>query len=303
MVNKIYELTDEQFVELLKSSTTISEVLFKLGYSVKGNSWGYSQIKQRMTDLNLDFSIFKGKKQIYKNLITKEITPEIVLKDNCKHSRTVLRRCILKNNLLPYKCDICGITEWNNKTLSLELDHINGKNNDNRLENLRFLCPNCHSQTTTYGSRNQQINYTKSDYNITDDIRKLVYDTYEKYRSIKTVSSVLGIRRCIVTKIVNETGQKRSNQKYIIRYDKDRKEIKRYGSLVEAAKDLISNNEVKTKKIKTCTRTIMYNKDNFWLNSYWMVLDGSGIINNPLLESSLIDSEDRNVDEAQAKAA
>lgn len=303
MVNKIYELTDEQFVELLKSSTTISEVLFKLGYSVKGNSWGYSQIKQRMTDLNLDFSIFKGKKQIYKNLITKEITSEMVLKDNCKHSRTVLRRCILKNNLLPYKCDICGITEWNNKTLSLELDHINGKNNDNRLENLRFLCPNCHSQTTTYGSRNQQINYATSDYNITDDIRKLVYDTYEKYRSIKTVSSVLGIRRCIVTKIVNETGQKRSNQKYIIRYDKDRKEIKRYGSLVEAAKDLISNNEVKTKKIKTCTRTIMYNKDNFWLNSYWMVLDGSGIINNPLLESSLIDSEDRNVDEAQAKAA
>lgn len=303
MTNKIYELTDEQFVELLKNSTTISEVLFKLGYTIKGNSWGYSQVKQRMTDLNLDFSIFKGKKEVYKNIITKVVTPEMLLKDNCKHTRTVLRRCILKYNLLPYKCDICGTTKQNGKTLSLELDHINGKNNDNRLENLRFLCPNCHSQTTTYGSRNQQINYTASEYNITDNLYKLIYDTYDKYKSIKTVSSVLGIKRSIVTKVVNETGQKHSNQKYIIRYDKDHNEIKRYGSLVEAAKDLISNNEVKTKKVKTCTRTIMYNKDNFWLNSYWTVLDGSGIINNPLLESSLIDSEDRNVDEAQAKAA
>ena len=303
MTNKIYELTDEQFVDLLKNSTAISEVLFKLGYTVKGNSWGYSQVKQRMTDLNLDFSIFKGKKSIYKNMVVKTVTPEMVLKDNCKHARTVLRRCILKHDLLPYKCDICGITEWNNKTLSLELDHINGKNNDNRLENLRFLCPNCHSQTSTYGSRNQQLNSKVSDYNISEELYKLIVDTYEKYKSVKTTSSVLGIRRCVVTKVVNETGQKHSNQKYVIRYDKDHNEIKRYGSLVEAAKDLISNNEVKTKKVKTCTRTIMYNRNNFWLNSYWAVLDGSGIINNPLLESSLIDSEDRNIDEAQAKAA
>jgi len=186
------------------------------------------------------------------------------------------------------------------KTLSLELDHINGINNDNRLENLRFLCPNCHSQTTTYGSRNQQRNESK--YDITEDLRKLVEEQYSKLKNIKQVSSALGIRRCVVTKIVNESGQKKSNQKYVIRYDKDHNEIKRYGSLVECAKDLIDNNEVKTKRVKTCTRTIMYNKDNFWLNSYWVVLDGSGIINNPLLESSLIDSEN-NVDEAQAKAA
>lgn len=303
MTNKIYELTDEQFVSLLKNSTTISEVLFKLGYSIKGNSWGYSQVKQRMTDLNLDFSIFKGKNSIYKNTAAKAVTPEILFKNNCKHNRNILRRYIIKNELIPYKCSICGLTTWNNKTISLELDHINGINNDNRLENLRFLCPNCHSQTTTYGSRNSKINYSTSDYNITDEIRKLIYDTYEKYKNVKTVSSILGIRRNVVTRVVNETGQKHSNQKFIIRYDKNHNEIKRYGSLVEAAKDLISNNEVKTKVVKTCTRTIMRNKDNFWLNSHWIVLDGSGIINNPLLESSLIDSEDRNIDEAQVKTA
>lgn len=300
MENKIYKLSDEQFVELLKKSSTISEVLFKLGYTVEGNSWGYSLIKRRMTDLNLDYSIFKGKQCVLTNKITKSIKPEDILKKNCKHQRTVLRRYIIKNNLIPYKCAICGCTEWQGRTLSLELDHINGINNDNRLENLRFLCPNCHSQTSTYGSRNQQLN--KSKYDISDELRTMVENKYKEIKNIKQVSSILGIRRCIVTKIVNESGQKRSNQKYVIRYDKDWNELKRYGSLVETAKDLIESGEVKTKRIKTCTRTIMYNKNNFWLNSYWKILDGSGIINNPLLEPSLIDSEDT-VDEAQAKAA
>ena len=300
MENKIYKLSDEQFVELLKKSSTISEVLFKLGYTVKRNSWGYSQVKRRMDDLNLDYSIFKGKSAVIKITKLNNVRKEDILKENCKHQRTVLRRYIIKNNLIPYKCAICGCTEWQGKTLSLELDHINGINNDNRLENLRFLCPNCHSQTSTYGSRNQQVN--SSEYDIPDDLRKMVEEKYDEVKSVKKVSSILGIRRCVVTKIVNESGQKHSNQKYIIRYDKDWNELARYGSLVEAAKALIEANEVKTKRVKTCTRTIMYNKDNFWLNSHWKILDGSGIINNPLLEPSLIDSED-NVDEAQAKAA
>lgn len=300
MENKIYKLSDEQFVELLKKSSTISEVLFKLGYTVKGNSWGYSQVKRRMDDLNLDYSIFKGKSAVMKITKLNNAKKEDILKENCRHQRTVLRRYVIKNNLIPYKCAICGCTEWQGKTLSLELDHINGVNNDNRLENLRFLCPNCHSQTSTYGSRNQQLN--SSEYDIPDDLRKMVEEKYDEVKSVKRVSSILGIRRCVVTKIVNESGQKHSNQKYIIRYDKDWNELARYGSLVEAAKALIEANEVKTKRVKTCTRTIMYNKDNFWLNSHWKILDGSGIINNPLLEPSLIDSED-NVDEAQAKAA
>lgn len=301
MINKIYECTDEQFVNLIKNSANIAEVLFKLGYTVKGNSWSYSQVKQRMTDLNLSSANFKGKNAYYETNKEREISPDKLFRINCKHTRTVLRRNIIRNNLLPYKCAICGISKWNNKTLSLELDHINGMNNDNRLENLRFLCPNCHSQTTTYGSRNQQRN--ESTYEITDELRELVSNTYDKVNSVKRVSSILGIRRKVVTAIVNETGQKHSNQKYVIRYDKNHNEIARYGSLVEAAKTLIANNEVKTKKVKTCTRTISYNKDNFWLNSYWTILDGSGINDNPLLESSLIDSENLKVDEAQAKAA
>lgn len=300
MTNRIYELTDEQFISLVKGSGNISEVLFKLGYTIKGNSWAFSLVRRRMEDLKLDSTMFKGKSAL-KTPVEQQVDPARLFKENSKHNRCVARRYILKHNLIPYQCAICGAVEWQGKTLSLELDHINGINNDNRLENLRFLCPNCHSQTTTYGSRNQQRNESK--YEITEELRNLVETTYDKYKNIEKVSSVLGVRRKVITQIVNESGQKRSNQKYVIRYDKDHNEIKRYGSLVECAKDLIANGEVKTKRVKTCTRTIVYNKNNFWLNSYWALLDGCGIINNPQLESSLIDSEDRNVDEAQANSS
>jgi 5-methylcytosine-specific restriction endonuclease McrA len=70
-------------------------------------------------------------------------------------TRASVRRTILKENLLEYKCKICNIYEWNNNTLSLHLDHINGINSDHRLENLRWLCPNCHSQTGTYTGKNK----------------------------------------------------------------------------------------------------------------------------------------------------
>ena len=302
MTNKIYKCSDEQFEQLIKGSINISEVLFKLGYSVKGNSWGFSQVRRRMDDLGLTMKDFKGKSATIEGKNVKKVTAEDLFKPNCRHPRNVLRRFIINHHLLPYKCAICGCSEWNGKTLSLELDHINGINNDNRLENLRFLCPNCHSQTTTYGSRNQQLNESK--YEISEDLRKLVESTYEKEKSVKRTSAVLGIRRCVVTKIVNESGQKHSNRRYVIRYNTDGTEAERYGCLADAARWLINNNLVKTSKIETAKRTIRYNvnRNNTFAGFKWTILDGSGIINNPELESSLIDSEN-NVDEAQAKAA
>ena len=66
---------------------------------------------------------------------------------------------IIDDNLIEYKCQECGLKDsWNNKMLVLHLDHINGISNDHRLENLRFLCPNCHSQTDTYTDKNSYKN-------------------------------------------------------------------------------------------------------------------------------------------------
>lgn len=64
--------------------------------------------------------------------------------------RVMLKYHVLINNLLPYQCFECGINTWRGKHLVLELDHRDGNNLNNEIDNLRFLCANCHSQTETY---------------------------------------------------------------------------------------------------------------------------------------------------------
>lgn len=71
--------------------------------------------------------------------------------------RTHLKMRLMAAGLLQPVCTECGINTWRGKPLSLELDHINGDKHDNRLENLRLLCPNCHSQTATYAGRNKHV--------------------------------------------------------------------------------------------------------------------------------------------------
>lgn len=69
-------------------------------------------------------------------------------------SRTAVRRRLLDDGVLENACSICGLREWQGKPISMHIDHINGIRDDHRLENLRMLCPNCHSQTPTYAGRN-----------------------------------------------------------------------------------------------------------------------------------------------------
>jgi 5-methylcytosine-specific restriction endonuclease McrA len=69
-------------------------------------------------------------------------------------NRGVIKRRLIASGELRYECAICAITEWQGRRLSLQIDHINGERLDYRLENLRILCPNCHSQTETFAGRN-----------------------------------------------------------------------------------------------------------------------------------------------------
>ena len=84
---------------------------------------------------------------------------EDVFVENSDYARHHIKKRILDEKLIEYRCDCCGIgPEWCEKPMPLILDHINGVNNDNRLGNLRFICSNCDTQLDTYKSKNIKKN-------------------------------------------------------------------------------------------------------------------------------------------------
>lgn len=85
---------------------------------------------------------------------TKISLEEILAGKHPTYSRGNLKRRLINAGLKRNECEVCGISTWLNKPLTLHIDHINGNTWDHRLENLRLLCPNCHSQTPTYCGRN-----------------------------------------------------------------------------------------------------------------------------------------------------
>lgn len=79
-----------------------------------------------------------------------------ILNDKRKRAGVTLRRCLLDSGR-ELKCEGCGLSDkWQGKQITLEVDHIDGDNTHNNITNLRFLCPNCHSQTETFGFRNRK---------------------------------------------------------------------------------------------------------------------------------------------------
>lgn len=92
-------------------------------------------------------------RKLFLNSSKKKISPDLT--ENSQTDRKTLKSFIIKNKLISYECEKCkNLGHWLEEKLSLHLEHKNGINNDNRIENLCFLCPNCHSQTKTYAGRN-----------------------------------------------------------------------------------------------------------------------------------------------------
>lgn len=151
--------TDEQFTNAVRNNFSVRNVLKTLGLVPAGGSYKtfYANIKR----LNLDISHFTGQgflKGKSHDWAPKMSLEKILVKDSLYSTTSSLRERLIKENVLPNRCSICAINEWQGKPLSLHLDHIDGVNTNNLISNLRLLCPNCHSQTSTYCGRNKGKN-------------------------------------------------------------------------------------------------------------------------------------------------
>lgn len=155
--------TDIQLKEAVETSYSFREMSKKLGVVVSGAE--FKLLKKHIKRLNLSIEHFTSKPIVdnWKEQFKTKPLNEFFVKNSTRSSKRVKER-LLKEGLLDYKCNICGQEPiWNGKKLVLQLDHINGVNSDNRLTNLQILCPNCHTQTSTFcmGTRIKKLKVLK----------------------------------------------------------------------------------------------------------------------------------------------
>jgi hypothetical protein len=156
MPSVAYMVDDETLYQAVKNSRSIREVLLQVGLNETGSA--YRVFKKRVKILGIDTSHFLGQGHLKGK--SHDWAPKIPLKKilvkNSTYNNTVaLKNRLIKEGLLKNRCE-CGLESiWNGKPITLQLDHINGHYDDNRITNLRILCPNCHSQTETFAGKNQ----------------------------------------------------------------------------------------------------------------------------------------------------
>lgn len=153
-----YEYTKEDLEEAVKNSISINQVIKYLNLNLSGGA--YTTLKSKFKKFNIDITHFKGRswaKDVERGLcMPKEnfINKYLKILDKKPHTHTLKLR-LYRYGIKKEFCEKCGLDgNWLGRPISLHLDHINGDNKDNRLENLRILCPNCHSQTDTYAGKN-----------------------------------------------------------------------------------------------------------------------------------------------------
>jgi len=145
--------------KLLNESSSFVEVLEKLGLC--GHSGNHRTLKERikLDNLDTDELVRKRKEKVIK-IFSMQKTPlsKMMVKNSIYKMSKSFKKRMIEENVLDYCCQECGNKgDWMGKKLSLQIEHKNGDSKDHSLENLCFLCPNCHSQTETYAGRNSNM--------------------------------------------------------------------------------------------------------------------------------------------------
>lgn len=154
--------TKKEVQDAVKSSVSYAETLKKLGLQPRGSN--YRTLKKYIGKFKINTSHYLG--YAARKARPRPSKPGLPLINyliiNSTFDPKHLKTRLIRENLLPYRCAMCSIVDWNSEKLVLHLDHINGINNDHRLANLRLLCPNCHSQTKTYCGKNNKYPNSKT---------------------------------------------------------------------------------------------------------------------------------------------
>ena len=153
--------SDEVFKDLVARHITRSDILRELGLRV-GQGYYNRLLNNRVKTLGLNTSHWVGGKHpVGRYPSNKAIPLDVLCVPGSSAIRGSLKSRLLKAGILQNKCYKCGLDpEWQGEPLSLHLDHIDGDNTNNTIGNLRILCPNCHSQTPTFGSKRYKKIYT-----------------------------------------------------------------------------------------------------------------------------------------------
>lgn len=149
--------TKEDFETAVRQSTSIASMCRYLGLKPCGGN--YRIMHNAIDKFSLDTSHFTGKgwNTGLKFKPYKEKTLKDILTEDSSYQSFKLKRRLIKEGEKDHVCECCGLDEWRNNPIPLELHHINGNNRDNRLENLVLLCPNCHALTDSYRGKNKKF--------------------------------------------------------------------------------------------------------------------------------------------------
>jgi hypothetical protein len=146
--------TKEILEDKVKNCTSWRQLIF--AFSLKEAGGNYKNLQKKCEEFNIDTSHFNGQgwnKISHPNFGNSiDLEKRFSIHEN-KQPSSKTKEVLLNHQLRENKCEICGISEWNNKPIILQLHHINGNPKDDRLENLQILCPNCHSQTDSFCKR------------------------------------------------------------------------------------------------------------------------------------------------------
>ena len=145
--------TDAEIARTVAKSRSLARVLASLGIRPGGNQ---QRLRLRIDQLGLETSHFLGagwRRESTDPVVPARPIEEVLVKGRRTNTNDLKRR-LLREGVKRHACEGCGLARWMGQPMPLELDHVNGRRDDNRLHNLQLLCPNCHAQTPTYRGRN-----------------------------------------------------------------------------------------------------------------------------------------------------